>query len=445
MGGMLMRTMEALQEQRADSVQTFAIKDWLGRIVGPNTPSTPTSSMRLAVVLTCIKIIAEAVASLPFVSYRRLPDGGRQKAPDFYLSELLQYEPNPEMEAVTFIETLTAHVAGWGNGYAEIVRDGGNRPTALWPLRPDRMTVVREDGQLIYRYVRTNGSRVDLLPSQVFHLRGLSFDGLVGYSVLANQQAIELAQALQDYSTAFFRNGGRPGVILSHPKTLSMGAIERLSAQFEALKGAPNAGKTVVMEEGLSLTEVGIPPKDAQYIEGRKMQRAEIIGMFLIPPHRAGDVERSTSWGTGIAEQNQTWLDVGLGMYLRRWEQAIRRSLITSAYRSEFYVEILRDALLRADPLTRAQVQHIRWMDGNLSADEIRELENQNKIPDDLGKSYYVPLNMIPVEQAGTPQQGDAIRSWMSSSNPPGLPDPLAVVAVGNGNGRHPQEVTADG
>lgn len=445
MGGMLMRTMEALQEQRADSVQTFAIKDWLGRIVGPNTPSTPTSSMRLAVVLTCIKIIAEAVASLPFVSYRRLPDGGRQKAPDFYLSELLQYEPNPEMEAVTFIETLTAHVAGWGNGYAEIVRDGGNRPIALWPLRPDRMTVVREDGELIYRYVRTNGSRVDLLPSQVFHLRGLSFDGLVGYSVLANQQAIELAQALQDYSTAFFRNGGRPGVILSHPKTLSTGAIERLSAQFEALKGAPNAGKTVVMEEGLSLTEVGIPPKDAQYIEGRKMQRAEIIGMFLIPPHRAGDVERSTSWGTGIAEQNQTWLDVGLGMYLRRWEQAIRRSLITSAYRSEFYVEILRDALLRADPLTRAQVQHIRWMDGNLSADEIRELENQNKIPDDLGKSYYVPLNMIPVEQAGTPQQGDAIRSWTSSPNPPGLPDPLAVVAVGNGNGRHPQEVTADG
>lgn len=441
MAGVLIRTLHATAEQRSDTTQPFTTKDWLGRMVGPGAPVTPASAMRLAVVYTCIKIIAEAVGSLPLISYRRRPDGGRERAPDFYLSELLQYEPNPEMEAVTFIETLTAHVAGWGNGYAEIIRDSGNRPTALWPLRPDRMTVLRNPG-LTYRYIRPDGRSVDLAPSQVFHIRGLSFDGLMGYSVLADQQAIALAQVTQDYGTSFFRNNARPAIVAMHPKTLTQGAIDRLKAQFEALKGSTNAGKTVIMEEGLDLKEIGIPPEEAQYIETRKFQRAEIIGMYLIPPHRAGDVERSTSWGTGIAEQNQTWLDVGLGMYLRRWEQAIRRALITSAYRSTFYTEFLREALLRADPLARAQINHVAWMDGRLSADDINEMENRNHLPDGKGQGYYVPLNMIPVEMAGTDQQAAGIRAWQSSANPPALPNPtadLAVLAASNG---HRQEAT---
>lgn len=440
MSGVLIRTLHATAEQRSDTVHPFTTKDWLGRITGPGAPVTPASAMRLAVVYTCIKIIAEAVGSLPLISYRRRPDGGRERAPDFYLSELLQYEPNPEMEAVTFIETLTAHVAGWGNGYAEIIRDFGSRPLALWPLRPDRMTVLRNPG-LTYRYVRPSGQSVDLAPSQVFHIRGLSFDGLMGYSVLADQQAIALAQVTQDYGTSFFRNNARPAIVAMHPKTLTQGAVDRLAAQFEALKGSTNAGKTVIMEEGLDLKEIGIPPEQAQYLETRKFQRAEIIGMYLIPPHRAGDVERSTSWGTGIAEQNQTWLDVGLGMYLRRWEQAIRRALITSAYRATFYTEFLREALLRADPLARAQINHIAWMDGRLSADDINEMENRNHLPDGKGQGYYRPLNMIEV---GTEPavQAAAIRAWQSSPNPPQLPNPIADLAVLAASNGHAKETT---
>jgi HK97 family phage portal protein len=439
--GVLVRALHATAERRSDTVQPFAIKDWLGRITGPGAPATPSSAMRLAVVYTCIKIIAEAVGSLPLISYRRRPDGGRERAPDFYLSELLQYEPNPEMEAVTFIETLTAHVAGWGNGYAEIVRDSGNRPTALWPLRPDRMTVLRNPG-LTYRYIRPDSRPVDLAPSQVLHIRGLSFDGLMGHSPLAGDQTVEMAQTMKDYGTSFFRNNARPAIVAMHPKTLSPVAIERLVTQFEALKGGTNAGKTVVLEEGLSIKEIGIAPEDAQYLETSKMLRSEIIGKFLIPPHRAGDVERSTSWGTGIAEQNQVWLDVGLGMYLRRWEQAVRRSLITSAYRSEFYTEFLREALLRADPLARAQINHIAWMDGRLSADDINEMENRNHLPDGKGQGYYVPLNMIPVEMAGTDQQAAGIRSWQSSANPPALPNPIADLAVLAASNGHAKETT---
>ncbi|MBE3072696.1 MAG: phage portal protein, partial [Acidobacteria bacterium] len=327
---------------------------------------------------------------------------------------------------------------------AEIIRDGGNRPVALWPLRPDRMTVLRIAGALVYRYVQPDGSTVDLAPSQVLHIRGMGFDGLMGHSPLAGDQTIEMAQTMKDYGTSFYRNNARPAIVAMHPKTLTQGAIDRLAAQFEQLKGSTNAGKTVVMEEGLDIKEIGIAPEAAQYLETAKMLRSEIIGKFLIPPHRAGDVERSTSWGTGIAEQNQTWLDVGLGMYLRRWEQAIRRSLITSAYRADFYSEFLREALLRADPLARAQINHIAWMDGRLSADDINEMENRNHLPDGKGQGYYVPLNMIPVEMAGTDQQAEGIRSWQSSPNPPALPNPIADLAVLAASNGHAKEASDD-
>jgi HK97 family phage portal protein len=427
--GMLVRTLDAFAETRAaDIIERFTPASLSSRLTGPG-PSTAESAMRLAVVLTCIRIYAEAVASLPLICYRRLPGGDRERDSAFYLSELLQYEPNPEMTAVTFIETLTAHVVGWGNGYAEIVRDAGNRPTELWPLRPDRMLLVRERGALVYRYHTLDGRTVDLAPSQVLHIPGLSFNGLTGLSILANQRAVELAQAAEEYGTSVWANNARPAIVLSHPKTLTVPAIERLSAQFEQLKGSRNAGKTVVMEEGLTLSEVGIPPQEAQYIETRKFQRAEIIGMFLIPPHMAGDTERSTSWGAGIAEQNQKWLDLGLGMYLRRWEQSIRRSLITSAYRQTNYVEFLRDALLRGDPLKRAQIQHIRWMDGQLSADDINQLENRNRLPDGQGAGYYVPANMLPVTDAGTATLAPAARSWVAALTDH-IPDAMDLVAA---------------
>ena len=430
LSGVLVRTLDAYTEHRsADIIERFTPSSLAARLSGVD-PSTPATAARLAVVLTCIRIYAEAVASLPLLCYRRLANDDRERDGSFYLAELLQYEPNPEMTAATFIETLTSHVVGWGNGYAEVIRDGGNRPVQLWPLRPDRMVVMRIGGALTYRYARTDGRQVDMTPEQVFHVPGISFDGLVGYSILANQRAVELAQAAEEYGSAVWRNNARPGVILSHPKTLTQPAIDRLAAQFEKLKGAGNANKTVVMEEGLSLNEVGIPPAEAQYIETRKFQRAEIIGMFLIPPHMAGDTERSTSWGAGIAEQNQKWLDLGLGMYLRRWEQSIRRALVTSAYRQTHYVEFLRDALLRGDPLKRAQIQHIRWMDGNVSADEIRRMENQNSLPDGRGAGYYVPLNMVPIDMAGTDQQAAAVRSWLAAPNPPALPDAMAAIAA---------------
>lgn len=431
--GLLIRTLDSPERRASDIVEPFTPTSFLARRFGEPSPSTPSSAARLAVVLTCIRIYAEAVAGLPFLFYRRLGDDDRERDPDFHLAELLQYEPNPEMTAVSFIETLTAHVVGWGNGYAEIVRDQGNRPIELWPLRPDRMLVVREQGRLIYRYHRTDGRRVDLRPDQVFHIPGLSFDGLVGISILANSRAVELAQAAEEYGAAMWRNNARPGIVAMHPKTLTPGAIERLAAQFDRMKGPENANKTVVMEEGLTIAEVGIPPKDAQYVEARKFQRSEIIGMFLIPPHKAGDTERSTSWGAGIAEQNQKWLDEGLGMYLRRWEQTVRRSLVGRPWRATHYGEFLRDAMLRGDPLKRAQIQHIRWMDGNLSQDEIRRMENQNALPDGKGRGYYVPLNMIPVDQAGVEAQTTGTRSV--------VPDAMALVnATTDSGGAAPME-----
>lgn len=427
--GVLIRTLDAMSERRADSVQNFTIKDWLGRIVGPGAPITPTSAMRLTAVFACIRIIAEGVSSLPLVSYRRLPDGGRERDPAFHLSDLLLYQPNDEMEAVTFIETLTAHAAGWGDGYAEVVRDAATRPTALWPLRPDRMNVLREGGRLIYRYISLDGRKVDLTPSQVLHIRGLSFDGLRGYSVLANQQAVELAQAAQDFGTSFFRNNARPGIIAMHPKTLSQGAIDRLSAQFDRMRGPDNANRSVVMEEGLDIKEVGIPPQEAQYLETRRFQLGEIARLFRVPPDMIGDVERSTSWGSGIEVQSRRFIDWALGAWLRRWEQAVRRTLIGEAWRDSHYVEFNRDAALRADTLTRYQAYHLARQDGWMNGDDIAAKENMNKLPDGAGEAYWQPVNMI---AAGAPaeEQVSAIRTSLTIPN---AEPPMVRQAEGDG------------
>jgi HK97 family phage portal protein len=434
--GLLRRTLET-----RDSITYYPfVKDWLGRITGPGAPVTPTSAMGLAAVRACIRICAQGVANLPLHTYHRLPGGGAEPAPDFYLYSLLHDAPNPEMNAMNFIETLQAHVSGWGNGYAEIVRDIGQRPVELWPLRPDRMYVFRErDGRLVYRYTRVNGTRVDMEPDQVFHVPGLGFDGVTGRSVLADNHAVELSLAMEKFGTSFFRNNARPGTVMSHPKNMTMGAIERLQLQMQELKGSDNAGKTVVLEEGMSIDEIGVPPEQAQYLEGRRFQLGEVARDFGIPPHKIGDVERSTSWGTGIEEQNQQWLDGALGADLRRWEQTINRVLITKPYRATHYVEFKRDALLRADTLKRYQAHHLALIDGWKNDDEIRALEGMNPKPDGMGKTFYKAVNVVPQDQLGT-EQTDAFRALLTPPFKDYSIDDLAPIAT-NGNGHHAPEV----
>ena len=229
---------------------------------------TERSAMQMTAVYSCVRILAEAVAGLPLHLYRYKEDGGKEKALDHPLYLLLHDEPNPEMSSFVFRETLMTHLLLWGNAYAQIIRNGKGEVIALYPLMPNRMVVDRDiHGQLYYQYTRSTeeaptmkGVTVNLPPSDVLHIPGLGFDGLVGYSPIAMaKNAIGMAIACEEYGAKFFANGAAPGGVLEHPGTIKDPQRVRESWQ-STFGGSGNSNKIAVLEEGMKYTPIGISP-----------------------------------------------------------------------------------------------------------------------------------------------------------------------------------------
>lgn len=368
---------------------TFSVAPWFSALGwGARTSSGATisesSAMGIVTVYACVRVLAESVASLPLILYRRLPGGGADRAPDHHLYPVFHDAPNPEMTSFVWRETVMQHLTTWGNSYNEIAFDS-DRQMQLWPLAPNRVEVKWENGQRRYYYLSRTGERKALAPGTVLHITGLSTNGLVGVPPIALQrEALGLYQSLQDYGSNTMRNSARPAAVLEHPKTLSPGAIERLATQMDQLRGAGNAGKTVVMEEGLTLHEIGIPPKDAQYIEARKFQVREICRMFRVQPHMVQDLEQATF--SNIEQQSIEFVRDTVRPWLVRIEQEVKKTLLP--HDPDIYVEFLLDGLQRADSVPRAQALQIQHQAGVLSDNEWRAIENRNpKDPD----SYWQP------------------------------------------------------
>ena len=223
--------------------------------------------MQMTAVYSCVRILAEAAAGLPLHLYRYKEDGGKEKAIDHPLYLLLHDEPNPEMSSFVFRETLITHLLLRGNAYAQIIRNGKGEIMALYPLMPDRMTVDRDNkGQLYYEYnvskedaPTIKGSTVRLQPSDVLHIPGLGFDGLVGYSPIAMaKNAIGMAIACEEYGAKFFANGAQPSGVLEHPGTIKDPSRVRESWKH-TFGGSHNTNKMAVLEEGMKYTPIAIP------------------------------------------------------------------------------------------------------------------------------------------------------------------------------------------
>ena len=229
---------------------------------------TERSAMQMTAVYSCVRILAEAIAGLPLHVYRYNDDGGKEKALDHSLYLLLHDEPNPEMSSFVFRETLMTHLLLWGNAYAQIIRNSKGEVVALYPLMPNKMTVDRdENGHLYYQYqcstdeVGGKNETVVLKPSDVLHIPGLGFDGLVGYSPIAMaKNAIGLAIATEEYGAKFFANGAAPSGVLEHPGTIKdpQRVREAWQSQFG---GSQNSGKIAVLEEGMKYTPIWSFPR----------------------------------------------------------------------------------------------------------------------------------------------------------------------------------------
>lgn len=370
-----------------------------------------TTALYNTALSACVRLLAETVATLPLHVYRT--DGRSRVVESEHPAARVLRLPNPEMDAVQFRETIMGHVLTWGNAYAEIERDRAGRPVRLWPLLPDRTKPQRTDRGTLY-YTTSIGTKTFTLPAEdVFHLAGLGFDGIVGYSpVRMHREAVGLALATEEFGASWFGSGSRPSGVLTHPSVLSKEAKDNLRTSWEAMHtGLGNANRVAVLEQGLTWTQIGIPPEDAQFLETRKFQVEEIARIYRVPLHLIQHMEKSTSWGTGIEELGQGFVTYSLQSWLVRWEQRIQTRLIPTADQGRIYAKHSVEGLLRGDSTKRAEFYAKMWGIGAYSINDILELEDRNPVDD--GDARFVPLNFQPLDRAmAAPEpQADPFRS----------------------------------
>ena len=368
---------------------------------------TERSAMQMTAVYACVRILSEAIAGLPLHLYRYTDNGGKEKAIDHPLYLLMHDEPNPEMSSFVFRETLMTHLLLWGNAYAQIIRNGKGEIVALYPLMPNKMSVDRDEfGHIIYKYYRGDDEAIKseqsviLTPYDVLHIPGLGFDGLVGYSPIAmSKNAIGMAIACEEYGAKFFSNGAAPGGVLEHPGTIK--DPERLRESWNrTFGGSRNSNKVAVLEEGLKFTPISISPNEAQFLETRKFQINEIARIFRIPPHMVGDLEKSSF--SNIEQQSLEFVKYTLDPWVIRWEQSMYRTLLMSEEKGKYFFKFNVDGLLRGDYQSRMNGYAVGRQNGWMSANDIRELENLDRIPtEDGGDLYLVNGNMMKLTDAG--------------------------------------------
>lgn len=372
-------------------------------------PVNERTAMQTTAVYACVRILAEAVASLPLHVYEYQDDGGKKLVHDHPLYYLLHDEPNPEMTSFVFRETLMSHLLIWGNAYAQIIRDGAGRVLGLYPLLPDKMDVQRDDrGNIYYVYSRNSDENpmfkeygdIRLKAEDVLHIPGLGFDGLIGYSPIAMaKNAVGMTLACEEYGASFFANGANPGGVLEHPGVLKDPSKVRESWN-SVYRGVNNAHKIAVLEEGMKYQQIGIPPEEAQFLETRKFQINEIARLYRIPPHMVGDLDKSSF--SNIEQQSLEFVKYTLDPWVIRWEQSLQRSLLLPGEKGKYFIKLNVDGLLRGDYQSRMNGYAVGRQNGWFSANDIREMENMNPIPDEQGGNLYL-INgaMTKLEDAG--------------------------------------------
>ena len=370
------------------------------------------TAMQLTAVYACIRVLSESIAQLPLQLYR-IDGDKRIKAIDHPLYFLLHDEPNPEMTSFNWREALMMNLLVFGNGYSQIIRNGKGQPIALYPLMSDKMKVSRDEktGKIYYEYTfsdkevstaKEKQETVRLEPSEVFHVPGMGFDGLVGYSPLAMaKQAIGTGLACEKYGAKFFVNSAIPTGVLEHPNVLNQETAERLRESWNDIYGGSGkAGRVAVLEQGMTYKPISITPEQVQFLQTRKFQTGEIARIFRVPGHMIGDLDRATY--SNIEQQSIEFVKYTLDPWLTRWEQAIQRQLLTPEEKKTYYTRFNVDGLLRGDYQSRMNGYAVGRQNGWFSTNDIRDLENMERIPEEQGGDFYlVNGNMTKLEDAG--------------------------------------------
>lgn len=354
------------------------------------------TAYRMTAVYRSIALLSGLIAGMPLHSYRKGSGGKRRERVD---STILD-EPNPDATPMEFWENVGQSLFSNGNFYGQKVRDGRSLVREVWPLnprdvRPERRKEWRTDlnpsGKRFH--VRDGAGEKQLTSYDVLHIPGLSYDGLVGLSPIGMaKEGIGLAMAAEQFAARMFGRGALIDGVLETDKELNAEQAGRLQEQWrKKASGGGNQWRIPVLDSGAKFGRIGLPPADAQYIEIRKFGVQEIARLFGLPPHLLADVERSTSWGTGIEQQNMQMLTFTLDPWLVKIEQRVSRELLPERGR---YAKFTRAALLRADTASRFLAYQRMLQNSVANADELRELEDMDPLPDGKGQNFYYPKNL---------------------------------------------------
>lgn len=357
----------------------------------------PSNALSYPAHLACVRILAEVESSLPLHVYRST-DAGQEKATGHYAYSLLHDEPNPEMSAALFRLYMRQNRATWGNGYALPEWNSAGRLRAIWPLRPDWMTVYRNtNGARVYDYQPAFGPRGGkYLDSEIIHVRGIG-DDLIGYSpIRLMRESIGLGKAAERFGASFFRNGARFGGVLQVAGKLKPGSEDQVSKEFdEKFSGAVQTGRSLVIDQGSKWTPTTIPPDDAQFLQTRQFQRSEFAAVHGVPPHLIGDTEKSTSWGSGIEQMGIGFMVYTVNPSLVLTEQEYNRKILGGG----FYCKHSVAGMMRGDAASRAAFYIAMVQNGIMDSDEVRELEELNRRGGGAAKlrvqSQNIPLDDI--------------------------------------------------
>lgn len=359
-------------------------------------------ALAYSAVWACVRLIAETIEYLPWHVYERTPGGGREMQPEHPLDHILDYKWNPEMDAGRCRRNIVAHALTWGNGYAEKERDNAGRVQALWPITPDRVNPdrVRQTGQLVYDISNPSGPNTVLLPDEIFHLAGLGWDGIMGYSpIMMGAQSIGMGLAMEKFGASYFGSGAMPSGVLTHPGTLSDPAYKRLRDDWAARHNGEL--KPAILEEGMKWEALSIPPEEAQFLESRKFQVEEICRWYGVPPHKIGQLERATF--NNIEHLAIEFVQNAIMPWVDRLERAANTQLIRRNQRN-LHTKITIRSLLRGD--LKAQSEFYREMinTGIMTPNEARAEMDKNPGPAELDR-HYIQGAMIPMAMAGQQQQ----------------------------------------
>jgi HK97 family phage portal protein len=359
---------------------------------------TEDSAMSFSAVWSAVTMISDDIASLPLHLYKRLPNGGKDRFEDHQLYRLLHDAPNPEMDSMVFRRTMQAHALMWQNAYAEIERDQANRPIAMWPLVPERVSVFRQAGRLRYRVQNPSGGEVLIDPEDMIHLVGQSHDGTVGCSLIEKaRESLALGLAAEKFGATFFGNGSAVGGVISYegPRPTEMSDKNYRESLEVRHQGVERAHKLLALYNGAKYARTIIPPNEGQFNETRIFQIREVARWFKMPPHRLGDLADATY--SNVEQMDAAYLSACIRPWLVLWQQQLSRKLIARSERMQQFIEHDTHGFLSVDAAGRAALYPAEFNVGALTPNEIRGYENRD--PLDGGDRAYIQRNMTPIDR----------------------------------------------